>query len=110
MQQMLWQYDDSEADEAIASRRYIKASRILKDAFHQASMTGDFQPQLLQRAEDLARAQSDSGDYYSAAATYRMIVELQRSTLGPEHPDVEKSSLDLIKALMKSGCISPGNA
>jgi hypothetical protein len=39
-----------------------------------------------------------------------LILELQRATLGSEHPDVEQSSKVLLEALMNSGCITPGHA
>jgi hypothetical protein len=110
MHDSLWEYYDKQATEALNERRYTKASRLVKDALYRATIMGDLKPELVQRAEDLARVHRQSGDYTSAAAIYRMILELQRSTLGPEHPAVENSSRDLIEALMNSGCITPGHA
>ncbi|HEY9776877.1 MAG TPA: tetratricopeptide repeat protein [Planktothrix sp.] len=110
MHDSLWDHYDKLAIEALNQRRYTKASRLTKDALHRATLMCELQPELVQRADYLAKVHSDSGDYMSAAAIYRLILELQRATLGSEHPDVEQSSKVLLEALMNSGCITPGHA
>jgi len=109
-QDPLWDYYDKAAAEALNEHRYNKASRIVKDALHRARQMNELQPTLVRRADKLAKFYSQSGDYTSAASLYRLIVELQRSTLGPEHPDFQHSSKELLAALMDSGCVTPGNA
>ncbi len=106
----LWEHYDKAAAEALSEHRYTKASRIVKDALHQARQLGELQPNLVQRADQLAKVYRDSGDYTNAASLYRLIIDIQKIALGPEHPDVEHSSRDLLSALTASGCLSPGNA
>jgi hypothetical protein len=106
----LWEHYDRAAAEAFSEHRYTKASRIVKDALHKAIQMGELQPSLVQRADELARVYRDSGDYTNAASLYRLIIDIQSSALGPEHPAVEHSSRELLSALMASGCITPSNA
>lgn len=106
----LWDYYDRAAQEALNEHRYTKASRIVKDALHKARQAGELKPTLVQHADELAKLYKESGDYTSAASLYRLIVDLQSATLGPEHPSVQTASKDLISALMESGCLTPGNA
>jgi hypothetical protein len=103
----LWDSYDRAASEALNEHRYTKASRIVKDALTKANQLRTPQPNMLQHADELATVYRDAGDYNNAASLYRMIIEVQKTTLGPEHPDVESSSNKLIAALKASGCISP---
>jgi len=103
-------YVDQTVAEAISSHLYTKASRIVKDELYQARQTGQVRLKMLHHADELARVYCDAGDYATAASLYRLMEELQRYRLGPEHPDVESTSKDLIAALMHRGYINPGNA
>ncbi len=103
-------YVDQAVAEAITSHLYTKASRIVKEELYQARQTGQVRPKILHHADELARVYCDAGDYATAASLYRLMEELQRYMLGPEHPDVDSTSKDLIAALMHSGYINPGNA
>jgi hypothetical protein len=109
-QDPLWDFYDRATSEALNEHRYTKASRIVKDALHRARQMNELQPTLVRRADTLAKIYCETGDHTSAASLYRLIVDLQRSTLGPEHPDVQVSSRHFLAALMDSGCITPGNA
>ena len=106
----VWDSYKQATDEALNEHRYAKASRIVKDGLEKATQLRRMQPDLVQRADVLARIYKDSGDYTSAASLYRMIVELQRSTLGPEHPDVQVAAKDLVSTLTESGCLNPARA
>jgi hypothetical protein len=106
----LWDYYDQAAMEALTAHRYTKASRIVKDGLQKARQMGEFQPGLLARADELASVYRASGDYTSAASIYRLMEDLQRATLGAEHPAVVSSHRHLMSVLKESGCITPGNA
>lgn len=106
----VWDYYDRAATEAFNEHRYLKASRIIKDALHRACATGDIKPNLVHHADALAQVYQREGDYTSAASLYRLIFALRRETIGPFPEEVEQSEKNLIAALEQCGSISPGNA
>ncbi len=99
-------YENS-VKEALAQHQYAKASTILKEALYHAKGRTEVDPRLVSSADEMATLHFRKGEFKHSASIYRVLLELQQTSLGSEHPQTTRTMQSLREALGASGNISP---
>ncbi len=104
---LIWLRYETAVCEALDRHHYLKASTIIKEALEDARKTSAPEPKLLNSADALASLHIEQGDFQSAAALYRLSLEVKKNTFGPTHPDVEQTMKAFKQVLAEAGGLIP---
>lgn len=92
--------------EAFEQGHLLKASRLLRQALVESSLSDTVDPLMVKSANQLAERYAEAGDYAGAASMYRDMLEVRSRLLGMDHPDVRDCRRMLAEALWQSGGLS----
>jgi hypothetical protein len=87
----LWDSYKRTSGSARRQGNFVKASRVLKEAFRDCEEYRELDPELIDIAHDLAESHLAQGKFAEAESMLRAVLEVREKLLGQTHADVVES-------------------